>query len=155
MYSLFNFFLIPPLPPSPHEPFSMQLGAVTAFSICLSQSASLLPLSAWKTAWAVKRRVRKKKNKERKKCTFLSKTAIRTSNGWRCRSKLRRQKNVKKNRQWSREKTYWKVRDRNSPYRQSWRRWWRHGWRNSRSRRTTGVVNLHRRLSKRNKRPFR
>ena len=45
MYSLFNFFLIPPLPPSPHEPFSTQLGAVTAFSICLSQSTSLLPLS--------------------------------------------------------------------------------------------------------------
>ena len=45
MYSLFNFFLIPPLPPSPHEPFSMQLGAVIAFSICLSQSTSLLPLS--------------------------------------------------------------------------------------------------------------
>ena len=46
MYSLFNFFLIPPLPPSPHEPFSTQLGAVTAFSTCLSQSTSLLPLSA-------------------------------------------------------------------------------------------------------------
>ena len=29
MYSLFNFFLIPPLSFPPYEPFSMQLGTIT------------------------------------------------------------------------------------------------------------------------------
>ena len=46
MYSLFNFFLIPPLPPSLHELFSTQLRTVTTFSTCLSQLNSLLPLAA-------------------------------------------------------------------------------------------------------------
>jgi len=67
----------------------------------LSMDALLVKVlgSVKDSASCKKRQVRKKKSKERKKCTFLSKTAIRTSNGQRCRSKLRRQKNVKKKRQ--------------------------------------------------------
>jgi len=47
MYSLFNFFLIPPLPPSPHKPFSMQLGTITTlFYLLVTDKFPFAPFTA-------------------------------------------------------------------------------------------------------------
>ena len=56
MYSLFNFFLIPLLPPSSHKHFSMQLGTVTAlFYLLVTAKFPFVPFivvwdyALWKT----------------------------------------------------------------------------------------------------------
>jgi len=54
MYSLFNFFLIPPLPPSLHEPFSTQLGTVTApFYLLVTAKFPFAPFSVFWTCFAL------------------------------------------------------------------------------------------------------